>query len=715
MRTLTSLFVMAIALAACGPDGGPTGEGFATLEATDNGQTLAAGGTISVALASLAVGQEGVVSELKFINTGSRDLAISAISIASEPPGAFRLAAAADGLTLPSVPTEVVPIDSLDGTRGFFVYLLATRPAAGATPRATISVTSNSVSNNGDTQPVITYDVRVLAAAAAIQVNPRAVDFETVPQSESKLESINILNPGADTLIIDKFGLSGHPNFELVIGSTRYPVTAESAADGTVLPEPIEVEPGMSVPVSVRYTATDASQARGTVVFYSNDPSAPNGTAVTLQANVGGPCITVNPRKVAFGGKLIGKLASIDVVVTSCGTQPLELREIGLVAGGSDRFSLSLAALPGVSPTATALGPSDAPVAVAPSQSVTLTVQYFPDAESPLGADGEPVYDLAQMRIKSNSFQPELFVEISALGVPIECPQAVIIVQEGEEVIPQTNLHLIGTQSTAAVGAIAVYKWEVDEPGQVQSFFEPSPSAPNPTYEVNAAGHYTFRLTVTDAAGVPSCVPAVAEVFVNPDQAIHTELLWSTPGDPFPEDEVGADLDLHFLHPLAVGTYDGDGDGTNDGWFDQPFDCFWDNAHPNWASQDNNVNDNPGLDRDDTDGLGPENLNLDLPETNSVYRLGVNYWDDAGFGTSLATVRVFIYGNPVYEETDVELFKHDMWWVTEIAWPPTGTDPSTIKVCGATQTACTSDAQCGAAKCGLRIMPNYQNPNYFQP
>lgn len=714
-RVIVSLVAAVGSTVGCSNGGGTSERALATLEAFDDGLALPAGGVVGVSLASLAVGEEGVVSELKLIDTGSGDLRVSAIEIVSEPPGAFRLAGDADGAAMPAFPVTVAPINDLAGQRSLFFYLLATRPAAGSTPRATIRVASNSISSNGDTQAVISYDVRVQSAAAAIQVTPTSVDFGAVSQDESRLESINILNPGAETLVIDKFGLSGHPNFELVVGSTRYPVTAESAAGGTRLPEPITVEPGMSVAVSVRYTATDDSQARGNVVLYSNAPGAPDGTTVSLQANVGGPCIAVNPRKVAFGGKLVGKLATIDVAITSCGTQPLELREIGLVAGGSERFSLSLAALPGVTGAATALGPADAPLVIAPSQTATLTVQYFPDAESPMGDDGEPVFDLGTLRIRSNSFQPELLVELSGLGVLIECPQAVIIIQEGEEVIPQTTLHLIGSQSTTAIGPVAVYQWEVDQPGSVQSVFTPSTAVANPTFEVNAAGHYTFRLTVIDAAGVASCVPATAEVFVNPNEAIHAELLWNTPGDPFPNDEVGADLDLHFMHPNAAGVYDGDGDGEPDDWFDNPFDCFWNNPHPNWASADNNVNDNPGLDRDDTDGLGPENLNLDLPEDGLTYRVGVNYWDDAGFGTSTATVRIYIYGNPVFEVSGVELFKHDMWWVTEITWPPAGTNPEVINVCGGTTDTCTSDAQCGAGRCGLRITPNYQNPQYFQP
>ncbi len=51
-----------------------------------------------------------------------------------------------------------------------------------------------------------------------------------------------------------------------------------------------------------------------------------------------------------------------------------------------------------------------------------------------------------------------------------------------------------------------------------------------------------------------------------------------------------------------------DGDGSPDGWFDQPFDCFWFNAHPEWGSFDPTYSDDPDLYRDDTDGAGDKRV-----------------------------------------------------------------------------------------------------------
>jgi hypothetical protein len=233
----------------------------------------------------------------------------------------------------------------------------------------------------------------------------------------------------------------------------------------------------------------------------------------------------------------------------------------------------------------------------------------------------------------------------------------------------------------------------------------------------NIVGTYRFELTVTDASGEPSCVAATAEVVVTANEAVHVELLWSTPNDPDETDEgpfAGADLDLHFAHPSASGP-DLDHDGAPDKWFDVLYDCFWHNDHPNWGSLEPAVDDNPGLDRDDTDGAGPENVNLDLPE-DVCYELGVHYWSDHGFGKSAATVRIYLYGTLAFETTNVELAPADLWWVTSLCWPLGGAVPQPKKTCAGTVEACETAADCTAGRaCAPRITPNYENPFFPLP
>jgi hypothetical protein len=339
------------------------------------------------------------------------------------------------------------------------------------------------------------------------------------------------------------------------------------------------------------------------------------------------------------------------------------------------------------------------PVTIQPNEAVTVYVEYVAQTESPFGADGTPIPDLGSVVVVSDSLFGTVEIPVSAVGTMQEFPVAVAVVQEGEQVIPQTTLHLFGDQSWAPAGAIASYKWTVQQPSGSSGFFVPSDAFPNPTFTANTAGQYVFSLEVWDEQGKKSLLPAEQTVLVVPDEAIHVELLWHTPNDPDETDqgpEAGADLDLHFaLVPLACTQPDIDGDGKPDPWFDQPFDTFWFNAHPNWGSFDPSVDDDPGLDLDDTDGAGPENLNLNIPQ-NAEYQIGVHYWSDHSYGPSLATVRVYIYSNLVFEVKDVQLTGCDMWNVATIEWP---SGKVTLKQ---------------ASDGGYAITPNYNNPFFFQ-
>lgn len=246
------------------------------------------------------------------------------------------------------------------------------------------------------------------------------------------------------------------------------------------------------------------------------------------------------------------------------------------------------------------------------------------------------------------------------------CVTALIEVEEGPTVPPQTVLHLSGASSYSPRGDIVSWQWEVDQPIGSVSTFAPSPYVSDPVFEANVAGVYTFRLTTTDATGVVSCVTAELRVYVVPEQVLHVELLWHTPADADLTDASGADLDVHFIHPLAAPP----------GYFDIPFDCFWGNTQPNWGALDPAAGDNPTLDRDDTDGDGPENLNFNVPEDGKRYCLAVHYWDDKSFGPSYATVRIYQHGELTFEMSDVAMVKSDLWEVGCIEWPAAVFEPA---------------------------------------
>lgn len=541
--------------------------------------------------------------------------------------------------------------------------------------------------------PVLHVDLTTSAGFPTIQVPEEFVNFELVGVGEADEKNVNILNTGAADLVITGFTLvmtTGGDFYSVIAKGEMWTVGVDTAATGVTFDQPLVIPPGEKTFFKVRFEPQDAEPATALLRIFSNDPEKPDGVEVKLSGNESVPCIAVNPENVQFGGRKLDEIAVAAVEITSCGDAPLEIHNIALKEGSGAEFSVRTDMLDHAPSTAD-------PVVIPVGAIATIEVLYAPTEQSPLDGLGNIILDEGLVAIETNALNKLVEISVSGAGVQDICPVAIIKSAEGDEVIPQTVMHLYGDESYSTYGAIQKWEWHVEQPDGAQSVFVPSYTFPNPTFEVNAAGLYKFALTVYDESGTPSCFPGTYDVLVIPDEAIHIELLWHTPEDPDETDtgpEAGSDLDLHFLHPWAAGP-DLDGDGQPDGWFDIPFDTFWFNAQPNWNSYDPNLDDDPGLDRDDTDGAGPENINLDIPE-NVTYRVGVHYWNDHGYGASYATVRVYIYAQMVFEVTDLKMVDKDMCEICTIDWPS-----------GAVKTV---TDQYGAYKC----TPNYQNP-YFWP
>lgn len=378
------------------------------------------------------------------------------------------------------------------------------------------------------------------------------------------------------------------------------------------------------------------SHATATDTTTTDAPDLSDGNAP--DALVTTPCAVVTPTSADFGAVALGQARSLTVTVLNCGEQSITLTRIAFVPGSNAAFTLAVAEPP-------------LPLLLAPQATLTLRLQYSPTALSLVNADGTWDQDEAKLVIEANA---ATWAEVTLSGHALEqtCPHAIIMVPEGDEVVPQTVLHLIGSQSVAVNGEISSYEWRVEQPAGAMSVFLPSSSVADPNFEMNVAGTYTFRLSVTDSMGVRSCIIAEYVVRVVATAALHVELLWWTPG--VAVGTVGADLDLHFLHPA----------GSD--WFDTAHDTYWQSPPPNWGG---NATHMPSLDRDDTDGDGPENLNFVYPEDGVRYCVGVHYWDDHGLGTSFATVRIYVYGVLRYEQSDVALDVNDLWEVTCFGWP----------------------------------------------
>lgn len=149
----------------------------------------------------------------------------------------------------------------------------------------------------------------------------------------------------------------------------------------------------------------------------------------------------------------------------------------------------------------------------------------------------------------------------------------------------------------------------------------PGPSPANQLvtrFEPDIVGEYPLRLDVTDGNGFDAgCDVLVRAVS---DEGLRVEMFWSTPN---------TDMDVHVMDPA----------GTR--WF-TALDCNYSNCRGGtglpWG--DAGTVDNPRLDIDDTNGYGPENINIQEPVP-GTYRVAV----DAFRGGGNVSVRIYCGGS----------------------------------------------------------------------
>lgn len=149
-----------------------------------------------------------------------------------------------------------------------------------------------------------------------------------------------------------------------------------------------------------------------------------------------------------------------------------------------------------------------------------------------------------------------------------------------------------------------------------------------------------------------------------PRGPLRIELTWTTPSDPDALDNEGADLDLWLIHPDAEGVEDPRGR------------CYWRDPQPDWGVVGEREDD-PVLEIDATDGHGSEVIALaTAADTGGAPQfVGVHYFrdwfveaPDVAVGASLATVRIFVGEEPVFEARRELLAEGDLWIPATIEW-----------------------------------------------
>jgi hypothetical protein len=496
------------------------------------------------------------------------------------------------------------------------------------------------------------------------------IDFGNLGAGKGAKESFKCTSVGSAPVRLDKVELLSASDAPLKVSFNALTVEVGKSWDGA---------PAVVVPAgeSIEFVAElsplpSADKAGATLRITSNS----NAGQIDIQflANSTGPCLKITPSPVEFGEVAIGAPAERELLLQGCGTEKVEISRIAFKAGTPTDFQVSFA----TSSFADGQPPSSsAPLTVQPNSTKSVLVRYSP---SSLQAETAAVLELDDTSGELRQ------IGVTASPKQLACPVACIDpILPGATVIPQTLVALSSNCSAAAPGhSIAKYEWSVVQPSGSGATFLPNPKQKLVNLLPNVAGTYTFKLQIYDELGTAACAAATAVLQVVPDNKLHVELTWETPGDSDLSDDQGADLDLHLAHPEAAkvkGQPDLDGNGEPDPWWAQCYDCFWINKSPTWPDL-SDADDDPNVDLDDTNGQGPENISMAWPTEKQSYSIGVYYWSDAGKGPSTPRIRVYLDKVLVFDKLGPALNKKDMWCVGNVQWNPQSTNPSAdIKPC----------------------------------
>lgn len=462
---------------------------------------------------------------------------------------------------------------------------------------------------------------------------PQFVNFSKVSPGTSVRKDATLVNAGSGPLTIDGLDLDDVGVFTL---SFFDPENSEETLNDSPLANvewpvdgvPETLAPGEELGMRIWFEPTDNSPQTGMLTVASNDPASPNKT-VELVGNSPSPCLALSHETdVAFGQTPTGETQSRTVTVENCrpSTQPLAIQDIEVTDDGDGSFAIRESSLPGdlANGGTTSLEGDDR---------VSFVVTFNPaDAKSYRG----------NLRIDSNDpARQEHDVELTGSGTDASCPVAVARGRESGssswsssvDTYPLRTIELDATSSNAPDGSIDRYQWSIiGRPSDSNARLTPSSTASQPSLFVDRPGIYRVELVVYNNQGIASCgQPAIVEIEALPEEDLYAELVWNTPADPDETDTSGTDLDLHYLN--AQGS-----------WNQSPWDCFWHNKNPDWGTS-GDASDDPELMIDDTDGAGPEAIRHEGHVSGQQYDIGVHYKDEAGFGPSYATVRIYHQGS----------------------------------------------------------------------
>lgn len=401
---------------------------------------------------------------------------------------------------------------------------------------------------------------------------------------------------------------------------------------------PIVIPAGFAVPVVVVYVPVDNVADSGTMVILSDDPNNPEIEIPLLSSIKASAYLKTVPQVVQFSGTTTSGTLTKLLQISNIGNAPASIESIQLENGDQSDFTI--------------IDIQKNNVSVINSDPWTLEAE-----EQLMVTVGAEMHEtMTDDRIDINWISSEgtkhTFVDVvvsnmSMCAVPEAGPD--------QFVDPLDIVYLNGSQSFDPNGEVQGYMWQfVKKPdnafraiiqdmngNDIEGKWTQSPLA---QFYAELAGEYVVALSLMDSE--EECTEKnIDSVTINakPESTIHVRLGW--------EKRLN-DYDLHFIRPGGTHTRESQmstGDchyancNTMNGlsWPCALRGCPGPSTAPDWGTLNQRFDD-PFLDIDDIDEVGPENINYSSPELGDFKVTVENYSGDDENNT--LTVDVFIFG-----------------------------------------------------------------------
>jgi len=230
------------------------------------------------------------------------------------------------------VPVLMVPGESLALTVKF-------NPTSAGTSSGNISL----VNSQGGITAISTLGTAVAAAQSSLTVSPGTISFGNVVANLTNTQTVQLANPSTVSVTITAVNVTG---------------TGFSTSG---LHLPLTLNAGQSSSFNVQFNPKAAGSLSGTLALVSDAANPPSTVALSGTGIAATLTLSVNPTNVHFASVTVNNTASRNIIVMNSGNSDVAISNISLTGA---KFSLT----------------GGSAVTLAPSQSITLAVQFAPSA-----------------------------------------------------------------------------------------------------------------------------------------------------------------------------------------------------------------------------------------------------------------------------------------------------------------------------------------------